>query len=498
VKNCIELIRVSTESQAADDRTGIPMQRAENRRTARAYGLEIVHTIEYADVSGSSVLLSPEMRELVERIASPEIHGVIAREFSRLMRPEDFGDYALLQSFVNTRTVLYLPDGCIDFATETGRLVGVLKAVIAGNERLEILRKLWSGKEIKRRAGGFPSTAICLPYGVSFDGAWHYTAKAERVREAFRKLLAGDYSYTELANFLSVSIAGLRCILQNPIYTGWRVIDKRRDPSLAAKRTKPDGRHADRPKIMRATEDVIRLKVIDEPLISESDFARAQMILDLNRKRNARTRNFGSQRYSYNGFLRCAACDELIYTHHRRHDYYACKGRKLLKTCRTPYMRRDLLDPALDRLFVERLSNEKFLRLAAKELLSRAEQPKRAGFEGEAARLSAKRSRVIDAYVEGTITSAERDARLKRIDGELSAVRVPQKIEPPADLKTLASVFRVFQGFDLLPREQKRVLLRACVSEIKVANYRVEGLNLLLPRGDECSLMDKDSSRRRA
>jgi hypothetical protein len=45
---------------------------------------------------------------------SPEIHGVVAREFSRLMRPENYTDYSLLQVFVDTNTWLYLPEGPIN------------------------------------------------------------------------------------------------------------------------------------------------------------------------------------------------------------------------------------------------------------------------------------------------------------------------------------------------------------------------------------------------
>src|SRR5882757_576293 len=95
----IELIRVSTEGQAADDRASIPAQKAVNRRTALAYGLEIVLSIQITDVSGAAVLYAPEMQHLIRQIASPEIHGVVAREFSRLMRPENFSDYAMLQAF---------------------------------------------------------------------------------------------------------------------------------------------------------------------------------------------------------------------------------------------------------------------------------------------------------------------------------------------------------------------------------------------------------------
>jgi DNA invertase Pin-like site-specific DNA recombinase len=502
MRQVIELIRVSTEAQAASDRAGIPAQRAANRQTARAYDLEIAHTISFSDVSGASVLLSPEMRDLVSRIASPSIHGVVAREFSRLMRPEDFGDYALLQAFVNTQTVLYLPDGPIDFSTDTGRLVGVLKAAIAGNERVEILRRMWGAKEERRRAGGFSQSAVCLPYGVAYDdhAGWHYTAKSERVREAFKRLLAGSSSYTELSNLLGVSIPGLRAILRNPIYTGWRVIDTRRDPSPGAKRAKHDGRQADRPKIKRAPEDVIRLKVIVSPLVSEAEFERAQSLLASDRARNARTRSGGGHRYTYNGFLRCAACGELIYTHFRRDAYFACKGRKLLKTCATPYMRSDLLEPGLDRMFMARLSNEKFLRGLAGEFLSRDSKPDaRPVTASEIARLEARRSRVLDAFFDGTITPIERDARLVKADAEIAALRgVAVRAESAPDLKSLSAMFRVFRRFDLLPRDKKRAILRAAVPEIRVANYRVEGVSLLLPRGDELTLTGKDSWQPRA
>ena len=95
-KRAIELVRVSTEGQAAEDRAGIPAQREINQRTARAYGLEIIKTIEVVDVSGSTVLLSPEVQTLLHLMESSQIHGVVTKEFSRLIRPEKFTDYALL------------------------------------------------------------------------------------------------------------------------------------------------------------------------------------------------------------------------------------------------------------------------------------------------------------------------------------------------------------------------------------------------------------------
>ena len=132
MKRCLELLRVSTAGQATEDKASLPAQRAVNRRTASAYGLTIVRSIEMSDVSGAAVLLAPEIKELVTLMNDPEIHGVVAREFSRLMRPENFSDYALLQAFADSKTLLYLPEGPIDFASKTGRLMGTIRAAIAG------------------------------------------------------------------------------------------------------------------------------------------------------------------------------------------------------------------------------------------------------------------------------------------------------------------------------------------------------------------------------
>src|SRR5260370_993366 len=149
-KRVIELIRVSTEGQARDDRASIPAQRSINRRTAEVHNLEIVKSIELVNVSGAAVLRTPEMQSLLKLIEDPEIDGVVVREFSRVMRPDNFGDFVLFQAFQDTGTMLYLPDGPIDLNSKTGKLVAGLRAIIAGNELSEIRERVWGAKEEKR------------------------------------------------------------------------------------------------------------------------------------------------------------------------------------------------------------------------------------------------------------------------------------------------------------------------------------------------------------
>jgi DNA invertase Pin-like site-specific DNA recombinase len=238
-------------------------------------------------VSGASVLLAPEIQNLMVLMQAPEVHGVVAREFSRLMRPEKFSDYALLQAFLDTNTVLYLPDGPIDLNNKSGFLLGGMRALMAGTERREILERVWTAKESKRSRGEHPQSQICLPYGVGYaNGKFFYKQEADRVREAYVRFMSGETSYHQLAQIGGWSLPGIRNILRNPIYTGWRVYDKKRDMSAAGRYTDPLGRQTDRKKVKRATEEVIRVKVIDEPLISEADWQQVQRVMDAKRAKH--------------------------------------------------------------------------------------------------------------------------------------------------------------------------------------------------------------------
>jgi len=482
-KSAIQLLRVSTEAQSGSDRAGLAAQRAVNARTAQTYGLTIVKTIEIVDVSGAAVLLSPEMQELLRLITDREIVGVVTREFSRLMRPENFSDYALLQAFAESGTQLYLPDGPIDFGSKTGRLVGSLRAAMAGIERTEMLEKIWAAKEAKRRAGGFAQARICLPHGVTFDnGQWSYTPEAEQVRQAFKLLLSGELNYYELGRQVGIEPYNLRVILRNPIYCGWRVIDKKRDTSAAARKTKADGKQGDRPKIMRAPEDVIRFKAIDPPLITEAEFARAQELMRVKRERHWSNQQGYVHRFQYGGFLTCSLCGKFVQTGHLRDDYYVCKSRRLPgEKCVSKYMRRDRLDSQLDSMFARDFTDREFLiriveRWSHKE--TRQDDSGRQRLEAQYGTLQCKRQRILDAFFEGVIDRPERDRRLTQIDSSLATVAdlLMQEQPAPVEPDTLKKILRVFVGWERLKPDQKRRILPTVVPEIKVANYQVEGV----------------------
>jgi len=503
-KRVIQLIRVSTEGQAASDRASIPAQRTINARTAAAYGLEIVRTIELSDVSGAAVLFAPEIQEMLRAIASPDIHGVVTREFSRLMRPERYSDYGILGVFEDTRTVLYLPDGPIDFNSRTGKLMGTIRAAMSGMERSEILERAWSAKEEKRRQGKFSQNKKVLPYGVGYEEerGFFYTQAAERVREVFKCVLAGNTNYSSFAKRLRVSPRGLVLILRNPIYTGWRVIDKKRDMTAPVRmRTKADGRQGDRPKIKRAEDEIIRVKVMDG-IVSERDFSAVQRIMDVKQKRHWKHKENFIYRFTYNRFLTCGLCGQIVYTGLQRDDYYLCKNRK---ECKAHYMRRDVLDPQLDELFSSRLTDLSFIEFIASEYEKRVEgQTDARNLERLQARLVAlqsQRARVLDAFYEGISDVRERDAKLSQIKTEMSFVQEAiMREQPPVGITpaSLASLFAPLFEYKMLKREDKRRLLATIIPEIHVANYRVYALNISLPFVGIDTPTGMGSSRRRA
>jgi DNA invertase Pin-like site-specific DNA recombinase len=499
-KDVIELIRVSTEGQAAEDRAGIPAQRAVNRKTAAQSGLNIVRSIEMADVSGAAVLHAPEIQELLRLIESPQIHGVVAKEFSRLMRPENFSDYVLLQAFAETNTVLYLPEGPIDLSSKGGRFLGAIRAAVAGLERSEILERMWLAKEEKRRRGENPQSVITLPTGVTFDrtsGRWSYTPEAEKIRQAFQMFLSGNTSYADIGAKLGIDPPSLKVMLKNPIYCGWRVIAQKRDPSPRAHRVKPDGRQADRPKINRNPDEVIRLKVIEQPLVSEEDFRRVQEIMATKRLRHWRAYPDHHQRWTYNGFLTCGICQNLVYTklYHGR-DYYICKSRRKEGSCVAPYMRRERLEEKLDSLFEKHLTDKTFLSdLAAGQANGNAKQEQALKIQKaqrEIEKLSAKRQRVLDSFFDGIISRDERDRKLQEVDRHLNTYRQYLSEQVPLatfSAESLAEIFSVFSEWKFLKRDEKRKLLSCLVPEIRVADYNIYGIFLMSSalRGDEKS-----------
>lgn len=511
MKNAIELIRVSTEQQAGADRGGIPAQHEANKLTARVHGLRIIETIEIVDVSGASVLASPEMQRLLRLMESPTIEGVVAKEFSRLMRPDKFTDYALLQQFIDTNTILYLPEGPIDFASKGGRLMGAIRAALAGLERREITERMQDAKEALRRAGKHPGGSSNLPFGIGYskERGWYFTPEIEKVKQAFALFISGETSYEHIGRALNISRTNVRFILENPIYTGWRVYDEKRDPSPGGYVMRPGGRQGYRRKVSRAPEDVLRVRVLDS-IIGEDDFERVQRTIRLKREKHWRASEGARNLYTFHRFLTCGDCGNPLYTHTAKQEFYVCKTRNTremrkralqgLEPCTNRYMLRVKLEEKIDHLLGNKVRQPDFLKRLAEDyneqiVLSAAARPGNPDRRAVNARLNGlkeKRNRVLEAFYDGVIDKQQRDLKIAAIDREVDAYSriLMETVESPEEqsAEALEEIFEPLAEWEFLERDDKRALLADICPEITVYRYNISSLllNLEKSHGNGC------------
>lgn len=269
-----------------------------------------------------------------------------------------------------------------------------------------------------------------------------------------------------------------------------------------------DGRQGYRRKVKRPPDEVIRVRVLDT-LVSEEDFAQVQQLIELKRQKHCRIRSAASARYSYNGFLTCGDCGNLLYTHSSKYDFYLCKSRHtrerrrhLLEPCSNCYMLRNKLEPKIDSLLGNKLQSPEFLsRLVEQYNEQEAHALRRPTFDqcavtNKLTALTEKKQRILETFYDGVIDREQRNQLVEEIDREISTYRnlflqsAPQpESSPIQDLDALLAVVEPFAEWEFLEREDKRELLHHLLPEISVYRYTIKSvtLNTLVQGGNEDS-----------
>ena len=149
------------------------------------------------------------------------------------------------------------------------------------------------------------------------------------------------------------------------------------------------------------------------------------------------------------------------------------------------YQSRDKLEPILDHLVAEQLTDRNFLHRLYDCQMAQAE---RRGSESRLVRLRAnidrlemKRRRITDLCLDGELSKEERVTKLAKLDRELRESRELLASEAPAPVVTAASLAEIFAPFvewPYLQREEKRRLLSALGPAIRAADCQIESLSL--------------------
>jgi DNA invertase Pin-like site-specific DNA recombinase len=481
----VELLRVSTQGQAAEDRLSLAAQHSTNIRTAGLHGLEIIETIEVVE-SGAAVARGPAMKRLLAIASGGRAQGILLAEFSRLFRPEDWRDYAILQTLAEAGAKIYEPSGAIDLESDSGALQAAIMSAFAARERRQIKARMARGKEEGRRQGKHVEGALGLPMGVSYAklGGWRYTEEIEVVREVFRRFIGGERNFERLGASLGLGRTTARSILTNPTYCGWRIYKNK---------VGRDGR-----KVPRSADDVLRVRLLSlEPIVSEVEFEMVQRIIAEAKACRAPRRSL-HEAFLYRGMLECAEDGLPIYTRTGARPrgggdpqfMYVCRahvpGRRPegMEKCGTGCLSRNRLEPLLDETITGQLSNPHLIvgAIGAQRRGAQADSADRA-MEVASQRLeraAVKRERVLDAFIDGNITREEKGRRLAVVEAEIAAATEALALAAPSGSaevseEDILAIVTAFAEWRFLPRPQRRRILEAMSPTFTICRLGARG-----------------------
>jgi len=469
-----------------------------NAHTAEKHKLTVIRSIQIIDVSGTSVLHTPEVRELISLMHAGQIQGVVVADWDRLIRLDNFNDFALLQHFKDTGTRIYLPDQVIDLNTQSGFLIGGFQSIISGNELTQIKKRMLAAKEVKRRKGEHPGSKINLPLGVGYDREkkqFYYTDEIEKVKKIFDFFHAeGITNYIELQRLTGVHHRTIPNLLRNEIYIGNRVYYEKRGPE---KVLKPDGRQGDRKKVKRQPDEIIKVKVIDKPIIDEKVFFEVQEIVTRKKRTYHAARSIKGDRFLYSGFLRCGACGEKLYSTSggKKHnkDYYLCRSKNYAwvnrygaSKCPSHYFPREVVDNTVDSFMSKALVDKAYTLKLIDSALSKEklDQLELEAYDIRKAlkSIDTKREKFLDLYGDGNFSKKEIDERISKLNDEASLLRLRlSRIEASSAQLNKNQIHDIIDPIIMTLAEysywkpaQKRAFLRSQVPEISITN---EGIN---------------------
>ena len=457
------LVRLSTEEQNSLGRAGLQAQYDQVDAAIAAHGYQVVGTTEIIDVSGTNVTThSPAFLNLVERAKTGEVQVIVVSDISRLARPDNLASLAVLDVFARHNCLINVAGTEINFSDPTGFITGGVQAIVAGHVRMTFLRRVHAAKEINRRRGWLTTSFKSLALGISYrkdTREFFYNDEIHRVVEGFRLMDEERLSLSAIGRRIFVHPASVRRMLEYELYaTGYKVYDEKCD--LSVKSIGPGGRQRARPRMARSPEEIIRVKVIDQPAVSIERFERVQQALKEVRANYTATNTKPRQPTIASVISKCGYCGSHMYVSvngARRKDgskgpgYYLCKSHHpkyagTMPKCQQGWIKRPRLDAVLISFFQETLTNVELLSaILSSSALRNAEVipfPV-AGPEQALEKLKRRDRRLLAMCESETITIAEYRERRSKLREEIAALE--NRMAAPAQREDNMTVEKLAQ-----------------------------------------------------
>lgn len=305
-------LRKSRKDIEDESRTGEDTLKAHRRALydlARRYNISI--TEEYPEVvSGERISVRPQMQRLLEDVDAGRFKGVLVMEVERLARGDTMDQGIVAQAFKYSNTLIITPMKIYDPNDPNDEEYFEFGLFMSRREFKTITRRLQRGRNDAVADGRYAGNVAPFGYErIKLPGKGYtlepHPEEAPIVRlifELYVEKKMGSKSIADHLNRLGIpsrkrtgwSITSVRDIIRNPVYIGYvrwgfRRAIKKRDGTMSRPRQ----------------QEFTLQKGLHPPLIDESDFRRAQEIMDDNARPPVAVADITNP---LAGLIRCGLC----------------------------------------------------------------------------------------------------------------------------------------------------------------------------------------------
>lgn len=512
-------IRVSTEEQADQTRhAGLQRQYELTDAIIASRGYKLIASFEVTGASGANVGSTPEFNELLGLIQAGKIKAVIVESVSRLMRVDSWEAMSCLDIFARNECLIIADGLQIDFSNPHDWLVGGMHTLMAGHQRKMLIKDIAKSKEKRRKEGKLPSGARTLPKALKYDRAcqkfYFDPDEIGAVQRAFRLVDEGLHCLAEVGRRVGIKRTALRGILRNEAYIGFRVYDKKRDPSDV--RIGENGRQRDRRKIAR--DEVLRIKFCDDPPVSPERFVRVGKVLDELRFNHVASLPKERRVWLCSSYGRCGTCGLPLYTatgsqrdseSGRAVGFYCCRSQHPSKRgrdakCDNKWVGQKKLDKLLVAFCSGLLRDERIIAATVEQSIKQHAEVVRkfpsTGPNKLIRKLQTEEKRLIRMCAEGAIDIAELKRERQTVRDEIQRLRESaQAVTKPKPAMTSAKLARMIvkamRNFDHLEKRDQKMILEQVLAEIffrgeSVTAFRLNHSFLAALAGSESDLAE--------
>jgi DNA invertase Pin-like site-specific DNA recombinase len=283
VKAAAVYARISSDPEG--DRLGVTRQREDCEALAARKGWPVAEVYIDDDRSAYNGKPRHEYRRMLDDIAARSIDALVVYNLDRLHRQprelEAFFDITDRAGLTNLATV----EGDINLGSHDGRFHARILGAVARKSSDDTSRRIKRANE-QRAAQGLPTGGGSRPFGYRPDRVTVDPEEAALVREAVRRVLAGE-GVTAIAGDWN------RRGIKTPLDNAWTVETMRRMLSAA------------RLSAQRELHGEIVAPGQWEAIITPEETAQVRAVLD----ERSRSRSKPVRRYLLTGLLRCGLCN---------------------------------------------------------------------------------------------------------------------------------------------------------------------------------------------